>query len=152
MEKIKIMEEQFATYEIASKLRGLGFDEPCMAYWKELPDKEPILLSEFVFDNSRSVHYTQSNGNEISAPLWQQVIDWFREKYNIHIHISRIYQYYKTPRLFEGWCVYIDNGKDNSNLECNAFFMRNFYQYYREAREKAILEVIKIIEDRYGRE
>ena len=70
------MKKQFVTYEIAVKLKELGFDEPCLAYYSE-----GTLLSEFVLDHSKNVFYTQTNNDyEISAPLWQQAIDWCDSK------------------------------------------------------------------------
>ena len=70
------MEEQFCTYSISLKLKELGFDEPCLAYYSG-----ETLLSEFVLDYSKTVFYTQTNnGYEISAPLWQQAISFLKEK------------------------------------------------------------------------
>ena len=76
------MKEQFVTYEIALKLKDLGFDEPCIAYYfNRYGDVE--LFSEFVIDHSKRVFYTHSEYETI-APLWQQAIDWFLKKNNWH--------------------------------------------------------------------
>lgn len=79
------MKEQFCSYNIALKLKELGFDEPCIAYYfNRYGDVE--LFSEFVIDHSKMVFYTHSEYETI-APLWQQAIDWLREKYKLHIEI-----------------------------------------------------------------
>jgi hypothetical protein len=74
------MEEEFVPYEIALNLREKGFDKQCFAYFDGEKEIQPI---DTDFKNFRSI------GECIAAPLWQQVIDWFREKRNIHIVIAR---------------------------------------------------------------
>ena len=81
------MEEQFATYEIALELKELGFDGPCLCYY----DKNKILcrsLLEYPIINSKNGFH--AHWNIIIEPIWQQVIDWFREKQNICINIEPI--------------------------------------------------------------
>ena len=54
------MEKEFVPYELAVKLKALGFDEPCMS--------------------SRDMN----NGEGlIQLPLYQQAFRWFRERYNL---------------------------------------------------------------------
>ncbi len=62
------MEKEFVTYEIALKLKELGFDETCLANY----------LSTKKLDISLWRH-----GFDIPAPLYQQAFRWFREKYNL---------------------------------------------------------------------
>jgi len=73
------MKKEFITYEIALRLKELGFDEECFMIFRDGTLKAPA-LTDWYNHNCRI-------GNTISAPLWQQVIDWFREKHNIHIEI-----------------------------------------------------------------
>jgi hypothetical protein len=83
------MKEQFVTYEIAIKLKEKGFDEPCISKYEE-----NYLCQDFSFDicnddtwiTNSKLH---SKDKYCAAPLWQQVIDWLREKRNIHIVIAR---------------------------------------------------------------
>ena len=56
----KPMENEFVPYELAVKLKELGFDEPCM--------------SSKDMNNSKGL---------IQLPLYQQAFRWFREKYNL---------------------------------------------------------------------
>ncbi len=75
------MEKQFVTYEIAKKLKELGFDEPCLAWY---------------CNNMNILYANLYNGNPIEgnnppmpkqidyyAPLWQQVYEWIYEKHNL---------------------------------------------------------------------
>ena len=69
------MNEQFVTYDIALKLKELCFNEECLGFYHGR-----------TFNEERFKRYLYEN--TISAPLWQQVIDWFRKSWKIHIEIS----------------------------------------------------------------
>ena len=64
------MNDLFVTFKIAKRLKDIGFDEPCFMVFRHGELKEPA-LNEWFNHNSRI-------GNTISAPLYSQVIDWFR--------------------------------------------------------------------------
>jgi len=139
------MKNLFVPYELALKLKEKGFNEPCFAVYVRhkllmigQPNDLQIYTTEDFEDDIKS--------EDIIAPLYQQVTDWFREEHNIHIHISRMYCYVgDKPRTFDGWCVYIDNGVEDSDLECNSIFIKMFYPTYYEALIKAIEEALKLI-------
>ena len=59
------MNREFVPYELALKLKQLGFDEPCIAThgYLEL--------------------YINTDDGHIKAPLYQQAFRWFREKYKL---------------------------------------------------------------------
>lgn len=71
------MEEQFVPYDLALKLKDLGFNKPCLAYyWNEI-----FVLSE----NKNGV---TNKGGEfglpvVVIPLWQQAFDWIRINYGL---------------------------------------------------------------------
>lgn len=89
------MEKEFVSYEMALELKELGFDEPCFASY-QYPSKDLVRVdadSEGV-RNSNLVRFT-------SAPLYQQVFTWFREKYELdsyivpsQLGIKKVYDYY----------------------------------------------------------
>lgn len=73
------MEKQFVPYELAVKLKELGFDEPCFGCY--LDDK--YLCKELT---ERQDYFA---GQEASAPLWQQAFEFFRERgYNLITNIK----------------------------------------------------------------
>jgi hypothetical protein len=136
------MKEQFVSYEIAVKLKELGFDEKCIAYYGNIYG-EIELLSEFVLDHSRMVSSVQSD-NETSAPLWQQVIDWLRITHGVHIEISRAsnihnelgYKYHTRSSIKQ-----YDN-LINFNSKIGVIFT------YEQAREQAIFKAMQLIKQR----
>jgi hypothetical protein len=68
------MEKEFVTYEQALTLKKLGFDEMCFGFYRN-----PIV------ELMRCRNSEPWMGNSVvSAPLKQQVLRWFREKYELH--------------------------------------------------------------------
>ena len=63
------MEKEFVTYELAVKLKALGFDEECLSYY---------------FNKQLSFGSKTSYGEVVEAPLYQQAFRWFREKYELY--------------------------------------------------------------------
>mgnify|MGYP003350134069 CR=1 FL=1 len=116
------MKEQFVTLEIAVKLKEKGFDKKCLAYYNTDP--------EFA---TPPFNLTKPFGHVwcLPAPLWQQVIDWFREEHNIDILI----EYGGVPKMYS---VFVKNWiyADQKDIA--------LFPYY-EAREQAILKAIELI-------
>ena len=90
------MEKEFVTYEQASALKELGFDEPCFGryYYKE---SYPMLNpnsgeTELVFEFGQYIKQTEIT---ILAPLYQQAFRWFREKHNLHSYIEGAYPWFR---------------------------------------------------------
>jgi len=77
------MKDQFVTYEIALKLKELGFDEGCFGYYS--PGN-----NEFSFFNEYPLLETvlKADNSIILAPLRQQCIDWLLKEHNIFISIE----------------------------------------------------------------
>ena len=81
------MEKEFIPYEQALALKELGFDEPCFGYYYTLNGKDWKFADEKQYD-SLDEFYNIGSKFTISAPLYQQVFRWFREKYDLRIWIE----------------------------------------------------------------
>lgn len=127
------MKEQFVTYEIASKLKELGFDEECCASFDiNYPSEQEI----FQFPVRRFTN------NHIKAPLWQQVIDWLRDKHYLWIETP---MYIIQEGKLDGCYAYKAIVKsDEIYKEINIFEEDNF-NCLSGARTKAILKAIELI-------
>jgi len=68
------MEKEFCTYETALALKELGFDEPCLTYYKNDGEFSPLPYEKEGFTLS-------DLDKAILSPLYQQVFRWFREKH-----------------------------------------------------------------------
>lgn len=77
-------EEQFVPYDIALKLKMLGFDEECFGFFDDDHELQLNTLSKL---DAFSIDFddVESNLMYVQAPLYQQVIDWLRDVHGIHI-------------------------------------------------------------------
>ena len=72
------MEKEFVPYELAVKLKEIGFDEPCFAYY------EPNKKFEYVnWETFKDFPYLAKNSewqDLYGAPTYSQAFRWFREQ------------------------------------------------------------------------
>ena len=128
------MEKEFVSYEIALKLKNLGFDEPCITYYFELTSN---LRTHLAIDIRNA--WTYSGNKKLGftlAPLYQQVFKWLRNKYDIDISINTIYSKYNenTSKKYSG---VIDNKTVFTNV--------GFYDTYEEAELECLNKLIMIV-------
>ncbi len=72
---MKESNKEFVPYELALKLKELGFNKDCFGYYSS--DKELNLFGEYPL-----LEMMEHTNNTLSiAPLWQQAFEWVREKY-----------------------------------------------------------------------
>ena len=114
------MKEQFVTYEIALKLKELGFDEPCCALFRH-ERLFPILGFEIINSIKQSV---------IAAPLWQQAFNWIFKQLDFYYPFIRLEIYSDASG---GWYAPPD---DDSNEYWNTPF---------SSLEEAINQVLDLI-------
>ena len=73
------MEKEFVPYELAVKLKALGFDEPCIKYY----------WTDGMFTKTYEAPFNHNKrDNLISAPTFSQAFIWFREKYGLYHSIG----------------------------------------------------------------
>ena len=129
------MEKEFVSYEIALKLKELGFKEPCFTYYYNINGN---IRTGIVVDINDAWTYPENKklGTTL-APLYQQVFRWFRNKYGIDFSINTIYSRYNenTSKKYSG---VIDNKTVFTNV--------GFYETYEEAELAGLQKMIKIIE------
>ena len=131
------MKEQFCNNDISLRLKTLGFDEKCFAIYDAYQDNRLVYLCEDGRSPSGIIKTNASMDRPCLAPLWQQVIDWFKEKHSIHISI---------PNYYDGWRIDIRGFKQNINIEYHSkpgVCLKD----YKEAREQSILKAIEILEE-----
>jgi len=131
------MKDKFVTPEIALKLKELGFDEPCFGYFAKDWNKTDEKL--FIYQNEEELHCERTE-----APLWQDVIDMFREKYALLIDSP------VPDRWNDGnWSVRVESMNKMIVLEAHVgqpyWRVYRCFDSYQDAREKTILIVIDII-------
>lgn len=152
------MKELFAPYEQALELKKLGFNEPCFSKWENYYWEYKLypILASFGLNppyNKESNGYNQKEINEggytftgyknnvldhnkeiISAPLWQQAFNFFREKYNLYGS--------NAPLLNNEWSIVIDNVLNSQQL----YWAKE--ETYEKARLKCLRKLIELCKKR----
>ena len=125
------MKEQFVPYEIAKQLKEKGFTEPCFGIY----DKNGYLYTK------GSIYSYLDDETNIIAPLWQQVIDWFRDKHSIMICID----FYDEGSEKEPHIIYhFKISEPKTWYKCD-IIVKSDYKTYPEARQAAIEHALTLI-------
>jgi hypothetical protein len=74
------MEKEFVPYELALRMKQLGFDEPCFGFHSKIHGLMMVKTS-----GSSSLY---KDAGECLAPTYSQAFRWFREKYGYLHHIT----------------------------------------------------------------
>ena len=132
------MNKEFVPYELALKLKQLGFDEPCFGYYNELGN----FTLEIDKVNS-SCNKLGMHGKYCTAPLKQQCLRWFRDKYNL----NGILNHYPNTKLWDFSVHNLEwNGKEF--IEHVRKEDRSVkYSTYEEAEDACILKLISIVKE-----
>ena len=143
----KEINELFVSYQIALKLKELGFNEKCLGYFNSkgkfnFADCSRYTDIPFYYKNSKcetwlsTIFSTKKTKSKICvAPLWQQVIDWFREKYKLYILVE--------PNITGNWQFSIYKLNNGLLFGQKSLFIQKELNYY-ESREQAILKAIEL--------
>ena len=116
------MEKEFVPYELAVKLKSLGFDEPCFMYWYKA-NNGYVLVNE----------KTQTFQPYLLAPLFQQAFRWIREKYEIYYVIEGSIKF--------GFQHFIYDDKGSYEIKSEETFKN-----YEEAELACLTKLIEIVE------
>lgn len=142
------MKNQFVTYEIALAVKKLGFNEPCFAYFKGSEFRFAINVNDritcrlFILKDSSDLL-----NEDCIAPLYQQVIDWFREKYKLNIRFDFV-DIDRCAFVIENLSNIAPNFGIPEILEASSVANKEDFISYFKAREQAILKAIQIINGR----
>lgn len=74
------MKKEFVSYELAVKLKALGFDEPCFGYYSKSKLTIEIIKSGKIFTMGLEDSIYFEPDNSCLAPTFSQCFRWFREK------------------------------------------------------------------------
>jgi hypothetical protein len=120
------MKKEFIPYQPSLDMKGLGFDEPCFAY----------------YDNALQIRLCSfekmSNKGFVSAPTFSQSFRFFREKYGLEgvIQQAEDFTWYK-------WKIsqYNEDGKK---------YVADWYEYkaYEEAELACLIKLIEIANEK----
>ena len=124
------MEEEFVPYELAVKLKALGFDKECIKYyWAD---------AMFTTTNEPPLNHNKRD-ILISAPPFSQAFRWFREKFDLYSHVRESYSFDNTLEFvsqING--SYVNHGISDKPI--------NRFDTYEEAELACLTKLIEIVE------
>jgi hypothetical protein len=127
------MEKEFVPYELALRMKALGFDEPCLAIHSNANPKTGLYtLNKY---RLKLIKQGSQKNKGVKAPLFQQVFRWFREKY-------RLLHFITTNTTRGGWDIQVIHYNGYKILyENNDNDLK-----YEEAELACLEKLIKIVE------
>ena len=117
------MSKEFVPYELAVKLKALGFDEECLSYY---------------FNKQLSFGSKTAYGEVVEAPLFQQAFRWFREKCEL-FHSTNYQDDNSGPGSFD-YEILDKRGKHQQDDDAPEF------DTYEEAELACLEKLIEIVE------
>jgi len=147
--------KDFVTYEQASALKELGFDEPCIYAWcnkggwnKYQMVKEPIVQVLRTDGNPFGQYFNGKNWNvefspnknqiQCSAPTYSQAFRFFREKHNAVGYVAPTFDSNKIGHYTYDWFI---------KLRERVFIKDGDFKRYEEAETKCLDKLIQIVKD-----
>ena len=130
MEKVKKqgMESLFCPYELALELKELGFDEISLFYYDAAYEGNPLSHCPHLLLNSQLEGF---ENEPISAPLRQQALRWFREKYKLLSFVD----------IDNSYRIYCDDIKFDLDIDSRIF------KTYEDAELECIKKLIEIAKE-----
>jgi hypothetical protein len=149
-------EKEFVVYPLAYRMKKLGFDKPCFAYfcndrrdfkleftnlklaknWNGIESelwKSPIYEDRKIEEVKESLDERNLLFLWTSAPTWQSAFKWFRKEHNLSSHVE------------EG-----DNPKNYYpviNNESHRYNTAMWFDTYEEAELACLIKLIEIVEN-----
>jgi hypothetical protein len=133
------MNKEFVSYEIALKLKELGFKEQCFSFY----DIEKKLYAS---EGYYKIGYNVLN-EEVIAPLYQQVFRWFREEHNWQSLIEATKDQHNHELGFNYWIWNNVTGEEHHTMPKNKPSGDWCFKTYEEAQKECILDLILIIKN-----
>jgi hypothetical protein len=154
------MNKEFVPYELAVKLKQLGFEDECMAYyeisvteveheedgtsgpfgWKQ---GEVSFEKRFFVNNIKGVDHTNDNWVCAAAPTWRSAFKWFREK-SFYVNIN----YDWNDEVFRITIMKQDKDKSCKIIHLKEDdYIKEFYTY-EEAELACLDKLIEIVESK----
>lgn len=126
------MKKEFAPYELAVKLKELGFDEECAGLYEEVYNNIELLYARpIVISYLLNTAKHEGRIYHCKAPLWQQAFDWFREKYKLKVGIG-----INNKNLYYTYKIVMFETTEEYYKEC--------FKTHQEARQACLEKLIEL--------
>ena len=124
------MENEFLPYELAVEMKSIGFDKPCLGYYAS-KDAKTIRLA--LWTHIGYVNANRLDDDLVTAPIYQQVFRWFREKYFHYAFLQPT-----SDLISENYCFKILD-------QYSGKFYSKSYERYEEAQLECLKKLIETV-------
>jgi hypothetical protein len=135
------MEKEFVPYELALRMKQLGFDEHCFRY---------IYTGDTGNNYDHYLMGESKNYNEdmlcISQPLFQQAFRWFREKYSLYTELHKKFDGIGASIILSEYRY--DMIQENKVEYHIPKYFGHKYKTYEEAELASLDKLIEIVEEK----
>ena len=134
------MEKEFVTYELAFRLKLLGFDEPCFGFFSTQDGFEGQFKLAVVKEQLELLAL---------APTWQSAFDWFGEKYQLYASV--VVDQTTYPKYAYEIAKFVGNPKDLTEKEWywdDMILSPSLYRTKTEARLYCLTELLNFVEEK----
>ena len=140
------MKKEFITYELALRLKVLGFDEPCL----KVGNPNGVILWRFMDVAGvegvgiSTILAVEFDDRWVEIPTFSQCFKWFREKHNLNSWVTKEHKY-KKP-----FCWYIQDNysKYDSDFMEDGIRYNTYFQTYEDAELECLTALIEIVEQK----
>ena len=135
------MKQEFVPYELAVKLKALGFDEPCFTYFlngiiqPSLNPKDYTYFSEMSEINKNMLNY-----ENVLAPTFSQAFRWILKNHKLHSFVD-IYPTTDEPDRCWFMIRYLERGEDGKEDYMSGWFTNQ--DNINNSRLNKLLEIIE---------
>ena len=110
------MNQFYVPYKLSLKLKKAGFKEETYAFYNQKGKGKDLYFSSGFYDTSNWNQDEKGLDSLVSAPMYQQVVDWLREKHDLIVE-ARYVGYGDDKQYFEAE-VYIKDFDGEPGEEC----------------------------------
>jgi hypothetical protein len=125
------MEKEFIPYELALRMKQLGFDEPCFNLY-HLNRRELMYVCPNIGEVATYKYDNHNKTNHISAPTFSQSFRWFRQEHNLKFHIRE--------DVWNNWCSL-------KMVRHDDYISIGEYKTYEESELDCLKKLIEIVEN-----
>jgi hypothetical protein len=130
------MKKEFVPFELALKLKELGFDESCFGYYSKGVLSIEIIKSGKIFTNEDTIYFDKDSS--CLAPTFSQAFRWFRDEHGVSIYVCPL----EDGSAFYHM-VYTNINVPFSNRICS---LPSKWNTYEEAELACLDKLIEIVE------
>ena len=145
------MENEFIPYEQALALKELGFDEPCVLYWRPEMDGSMHMFCHsdcYFWDAIGSNNSDNAKWVTCTAPLYQQAFRWFREKHNWQHSIDPTADQHSRQLGYNYWIWNYKTGEEHWTMPKNRPTGDWEYETYEQAELECLRKLIGIVKNK----